>query len=75
MPKGKKFFTAALAVAKIKKNAKASVKKKELKKQPSSSASEYSDGSSEYSSSEYTSGDEDSEGEAPILAGAIRKKK
>ncbi len=59
MPKGKKFFTAALASVKLKKAAEKGIKKKGLQKQSSSSGSE-----SEYSSgsSEYTSGDEDSEG-------------
>ena len=57
MPKGKKYFTAALAVVKAKKISEAAMKKKELKKQLSSSESEYS--SSEYDDSEgssYTSG-------------------
>ncbi|KAL7445512.1 hypothetical protein ACHAXM_011797 [Skeletonema potamos] len=62
MPKGKKYFTAALAAVKVKKIADTAIKKKDLKKQVSSSSSgsEYS-GSSD-SGSVYTSGDEDSEG-------------
>ena len=70
MPKGKKFFTAALAAVKVKKAAQKAATKKELEKKSSSSGSEYSSGSSEYSSSEYSSGDEDSEGGSSYTSGS-----
>jgi len=72
MPKGKKYFTAALAAVKVKKISEAALKRKELKKQVSSSAS-----GSEYSGSgsEYTSGDEDSDGSSYTSGGSDQEEK